>query len=395
VAVSYVRAEGDQSFTKADLLGELAAYLAELRAVDDVKLKIDLIEQAEPERSAVLTVKFILDYSGAFPPALLDDFTKGLPTDEQIKLLLTQRLKKGATFHGLYIGVQRIAMAGAVVMTAIRLPSCIQTDMQLARRVIHVDLSSGARGARVEWDKTCGGNITGWRGRQRQNTEACDMLLSELKDQFFCLDIDPALRARVEETFGPYTTTFFEAAQKLGFSPVIGVKGENDPYAELRDLFHVACAEPDTVGSHFQGRGWKVLHLDKTTPYHKAFEEAHEACDANINDPNTWESIESCQWADVLGVKGIEFKFRKHGKRVGMKWGDRSFNDPNVKLNQEIEGVQPGSGWIPENTGKTVAGHTPRSSHRLAGADHSSQALSWRPTHPASALAPRGPIPRR
>jgi hypothetical protein len=61
VAVSHLRTEGDRSFTKEDLLSELAAYLAGLTAVEDVKCKIDLIEQAEPGRNAVLTVKFILD----------------------------------------------------------------------------------------------------------------------------------------------------------------------------------------------------------------------------------------------------------------------------------------------------------------------------------------------
>jgi hypothetical protein len=279
-------------------------------------------------------------YSTAFPLALFDDFTKGQPTAEQIKLLLTQRLKKGATFHGMYIGVQRMAMAGAVVMTDIRLPTCFSTDMQLARRVIHVDLGSGAHGAQVKWDKTCGGNISGWRTRQRQNTEACDMLLSELKDRFFRLGYDPADRAFVE-SLGPDSHTFFDAAAELEFTPIIGEKGDNDPYTELRGLFHVACAEPDTKNSHFQGRGWKVLHLDRTTPFRQAFGEALETCDAKVGDPNSWEAFLSCQWSDVLGIPGIEFKCKRHGRWVGMKWGDRSFHDPNVKLNGEIEGVQP------------------------------------------------------
>src|SRR5439155_4698041 len=61
VAVSRLRAEGGASFAPADLLAEVRAYLGGLTAVDDVKVKIDLIEDSEPERRAVLTVKFILD----------------------------------------------------------------------------------------------------------------------------------------------------------------------------------------------------------------------------------------------------------------------------------------------------------------------------------------------
>jgi hypothetical protein len=61
VAVSELRAEGGQGFGRDDLYEELAVYLAGLQAVDDVIVKIDLIEAMEPESRAVLTVKFILD----------------------------------------------------------------------------------------------------------------------------------------------------------------------------------------------------------------------------------------------------------------------------------------------------------------------------------------------
>jgi FG-GAP-like repeat len=61
VEVWRLAAEGDYPFAKGDVCGELEAYLSSLTAVDDVKCKIDLIEQIEQGRSAVLTVKFILD----------------------------------------------------------------------------------------------------------------------------------------------------------------------------------------------------------------------------------------------------------------------------------------------------------------------------------------------
>ena len=61
VAVYELSVQGNQTFQRDELRDELTAYLAGLTAVDDVKFKIDLIEEVEPERSAVLTVKFILD----------------------------------------------------------------------------------------------------------------------------------------------------------------------------------------------------------------------------------------------------------------------------------------------------------------------------------------------
>jgi hypothetical protein len=61
VEVSHLYADGKDTFGRGELGEELAAYLASLTAVDDVKCKIDLIEQIEHERQVVLTVKYILD----------------------------------------------------------------------------------------------------------------------------------------------------------------------------------------------------------------------------------------------------------------------------------------------------------------------------------------------
>ena len=53
--------DGRKDYAKGDVRDEIANYLQGLSAVDDVKFKIDLIEQAEPDQSVVLTVKGILD----------------------------------------------------------------------------------------------------------------------------------------------------------------------------------------------------------------------------------------------------------------------------------------------------------------------------------------------
>ena len=53
--------DGRKDYAKGDVRDEMANYLQSLSAVDDMKFKIDSIEQAEPDRSVVLTVKSILD----------------------------------------------------------------------------------------------------------------------------------------------------------------------------------------------------------------------------------------------------------------------------------------------------------------------------------------------
>jgi hypothetical protein len=62
VALALVK-KGAKDYGTADLLSELAQYLAELASVDRVKCKIDLmdIERTVPDREAMLTVKVILD----------------------------------------------------------------------------------------------------------------------------------------------------------------------------------------------------------------------------------------------------------------------------------------------------------------------------------------------
>ncbi|HEU4390071.1 MAG TPA: VCBS repeat-containing protein [Blastocatellia bacterium] len=60
---------GDRDFTRGDVSAEVSSYLRGITAIDDSKLKIDMIEKLEPERMVVLTVKFILD--GKDPQGLL------------------------------------------------------------------------------------------------------------------------------------------------------------------------------------------------------------------------------------------------------------------------------------------------------------------------------------
>jgi hypothetical protein len=65
VAVFRVAPEGHKDFVKEDLRCELADYLGSIASIDDIKCKIDMIQQIDLERNAVLTVKFILDGTAA------------------------------------------------------------------------------------------------------------------------------------------------------------------------------------------------------------------------------------------------------------------------------------------------------------------------------------------
>ena len=56
-----LRAEGRDDFDRRALASELAAYLRGITSVQSIKCKIDLIEHAIPDKSALITVKYILD----------------------------------------------------------------------------------------------------------------------------------------------------------------------------------------------------------------------------------------------------------------------------------------------------------------------------------------------
>ncbi len=61
VAALHLVPVGDEDIGRSELAAEVVDYLAGLTAIDQTICKIDLIEEIEPERWAVLTVKFILD----------------------------------------------------------------------------------------------------------------------------------------------------------------------------------------------------------------------------------------------------------------------------------------------------------------------------------------------
>ena len=61
VACYSLAREGQNDYNKNDVRDEIARYLRGLASIEDIKFKIDMIEQIEVDRRVKLTVKFILD----------------------------------------------------------------------------------------------------------------------------------------------------------------------------------------------------------------------------------------------------------------------------------------------------------------------------------------------
>jgi hypothetical protein len=58
---SSLRSEGYEDFDRAALAGEIHAYFAGIASIEDVRCKIDLVERLVPDRTAAVTVKYVLD----------------------------------------------------------------------------------------------------------------------------------------------------------------------------------------------------------------------------------------------------------------------------------------------------------------------------------------------
>jgi hypothetical protein len=71
---SSLKSEGSESVDLTGIADELREYFAGITAVDSVKCKIDLIEHADLESSAVITVKYILDGEGQDGKLIEDRF---------------------------------------------------------------------------------------------------------------------------------------------------------------------------------------------------------------------------------------------------------------------------------------------------------------------------------
>jgi hypothetical protein len=178
---------------------------------------------------------------------LLDEIAKGKASAGDLEAALLS-VKRGALYRELYVGFRPFGVLPALVMADTVLPAVMRNSVQLARRIVHVDLGAGSNEG-ADWRTTCwGGEIEGWRSRVSWHADAANWLVSEVLNE--CMRF----------------ATFHMAAEALGFPTLAKGRADGiDPHADLRDLFDAACEAPDAKGSHWKGQGWKVFDPQSQT----------------------------------------------------------------------------------------------------------------------------------
>jgi hypothetical protein len=198
--------------------------------------------------------------------------------------------------HRLYIGPRPLGRLPALVLTDIEIPSVVQSDVQLARRLVWVNLNDTGR---VEWEATVAAGGFGGIGRYRLSSAeaaaACDAVLSDVTDRFFR---------------SPRTVA--DVAAELGF----GTLEASGDCAEMRDtlrrFFGLVCDAPDLTGNdaeRYPGTGWKRIDRGDTSELADIWSQL-----ANGAQGDDWAEsrvVTGEDWSQVLGVSA-----RVHFDRV-------------------------------------------------------------------------------
>src|SRR5262249_35803036 len=116
--------------------------------------------------------------------ALFDEAAKaGLAGEAQRDLCLS--LAGDVHYHRLYHGPTRVEQRAVVVLTDVGVPDEVRLDEQTGRRIVLVDLGTGARGRAADWSRTCGtGSIERWRATPLYD-DVADAFVSDVIDAFF------------------------------------------------------------------------------------------------------------------------------------------------------------------------------------------------------------------
>jgi hypothetical protein len=151
--------------------------------------------------------------------------------------------------HRLYIGPRPLGRLPALVLTDIEIPAVVHADVQLARRLVWVELQS-----KVAWEKPISEAGFGGIGRYRLSSPeaalACDAILSDVTDRFFR---SPPTVAAV--------------AHELGFGTLEDSGDCGAVRDVLRRFFALVCEAPDLTGQdalRYPAPGWKVISRGDT-----------------------------------------------------------------------------------------------------------------------------------
>jgi hypothetical protein len=263
----------------------------------------------------------------------------GIEDSELMRGLLA--LRPGKAYYRIYRGTRYSFQAGAVILSAVTLPDYFREDRQLARRLVYVNLGAGVNAKRgpdgkvPDWRLTCGsGDVNTWRAwREEWNplgkingkpvfaADIANMLVSEVKDRFFCGE----------------RRTFHQIAETLKF-PVLenAVISGIDLDAAKRRLFYVTCStqgcEPDGT---FQNDTWRVFDYTHESALAEAFRDALNSA-IDWMDKKRWQSLKSAGWGQLLNCPGVELDIDRHGRRIGIRFRLGNPRSAEVKYNGDI-----------------------------------------------------------
>jgi hypothetical protein len=219
--------------------------------------------------------------------------------------------------HYMYIGPMRMGRLPVFVWTDTEIPDVLKKDAQLARRMVHVKLSS-----KVDWEeplkRTGVGHPKRFRVSDERRARACDSLLSQIVDEFF-----------------RPPRSFEEVAVALGFRRMIDSVEAEEGRDSLRTLFAAVCAAPPLDGAdavRWKGRGWKMLSREHETPLRDAW-----ASVADEQDFHQSRRVAAEDWQKLLDLKeAAQVELRVHGNKMAVRFRSVEGTRVDHRVNEEL-----------------------------------------------------------
>lgn len=217
----------------------------------------------------------------------------------------------------IWTGPVRLGDLPVFIWTDTRMPLELKQDAQLARRLIHVNLSS-----EVDWRPTLFANgisqIQDFRVSSQEHADIANTIISEIIDEFF-----------------KSTTSFEEAARSLGFTPLRESAEAEEGNEALVAFYKAVCAAPALDGAdatRWSGKGWKLINRNQVTPLQELWE---QICD------ESWRESRRCtaeDWQKLMKAKHpIRFEGRVHGSsRMAVRFRSADGNRTTYLVNEEL-----------------------------------------------------------
>lgn len=240
------------------------------------------------------------------------------PTDLCARLL---HVSRETTYHQLYVGSTKVGRLAVHVMADTLVPRTMREEVQLARRIVHVDLGAGVNEKASDWRN--GGDIDDWlttHTEAEQNLAAASMLVSEVMDEI-----------KFKWGWLAGTGTFEDYAKKLGFNLLRDAVDGADADEPFRDLFKHVIDAPDCGKGQWKGPGWKVFGLDDRTPLATAFRECLEG-----GAEGDHQAITGRQWGGALKVPGLVCELSSHRRQIGIRFRVGDARSKGVLYNRDV-----------------------------------------------------------